>query len=324
MSYPKPFIRLAKYLLPAILLALGGCATTPTYTQYGLTSNPPGADIYMGPSPERMSLYKTTPFSVNSPTSLSWSNKYFQARKPGYKDSPVHHQPFFALGTPTTIHFDLQSRGGADELAPYQSTNTLPSYYEFLETYPHSPLKAEVYAAMVLLIAGQDDPNPEYDRLADSHPEAIDSFPQDVRLGYIGPSGMRVGDIAALIQQGMGEAIIEQKILSAGQPYAEFSFDEIRELTAMGLTDKVIAAMLKVTEQNKSKPVREAARPAATPQAAMHGYVPAGSAPAQGESVGDTMAECAAHLAKKEACDQLGGFAGMICMQAIPAGHGCF
>lgn len=325
MRLKNPVGGLSIVLLPLSLL-LGGCASTPVFTQYELSSNPEGAEIYRGSSPDNLTLYKTTPFALNTSTSLGWSNKYFQARKKGYKDSEIHHQPFFSMGTATRIHFDLQPNGGREELAVYQQRNTLAAYYEFLQAYPDSPLKQGVYEAMVVLITQQSDPTAAYTRLVETFPDALDSLPDDVRLGYIGPEGMQVRVISELMRQGMGEAIIEQKILSAGKPYAEFTFDEIRQLAAMGLTDKVIAAMLKVTQQSKSSAVPAAAPTlAANPSpAAMPGYVAPGTVAAEGEGLGATMQECATMLAKKEACDQLGGFAGMICMKAIPGGHNCF
>lgn len=44
----------------------------------------------------------------------------------------------------------------------------------------------------------------------------------------------------------------------------------------------------------------------------------------QGPTVGDRLADCAMLIAKKKACDQIGGFGKHICMMALPGGHNCF
>jgi hypothetical protein len=240
-------------LLLLAFLFLSGCASTPTYTHYELTSSPSGAHVYRGTSPDNLTFYKTTPFIVQSPTSLRWSNKYFQARKEGYKDSEVFQQPKFLVGTRTAIHFNLESKGGEAELAPYQERNTLAAYYDFLYDFPDSPIKRDVFDAMLVLIAESSDAEDQYERLANEYPNSVKQFPTDLKLAYTGPEGMRVKDVKALLAQGMGETVIAQKILTAGKPYADFNFDEIRALTEMGLTDPIIAAMLKVTNEQPAR-----------------------------------------------------------------------
>ena len=319
-----------KFYFLAFTIFLVGCASNPVYTPYELNSNPQGADIYRGTSPDNLTYYQTTPFSLNSPGSLSWSLKYFQARKQGYKNSAVYHQPTSQLGTPTGISFTLESNGGREVYEQYKKFDTLDHYYKFLDLYPDSPLAQDAYRAMVLLISGSIQADEQYTSLVDQYPDAIDALPSEVRLAHVGPPDMRVRDIQAHQVQGIGSVIIAQKILSAGEPYAEFSFDEIKQLTDMGLDDEVIAAMLKVTKdyndaqkssvdasQNSTVQQRQGLRQnevAVTP----------GSGTSVGQVIQDKATDCAAYLVKREACDQLGFFAGKICMAAIPAGHNCF
>ena len=52
----------------------------------------------------------------------------------------------------------------------------------------------------------------------------------------------------------------------------------------------------------------------------LQGYVAPAAGISATNSVGEVVIDCAAFLAKKKACDQLG----MICMKAILAGHNCF
>lgn len=323
---------LVKALFLLVFVFMSGCAVTPTYTAYGLDSNPSGADIYRGTSADNLTYYKTAPFRLNSSGSLGWSNNLFQARKKGFKDSAIYRQPYSALGNPINIYFNLESEGGAEELVRYKNMNSIAGYYEFLQTYPESLVKKEVYEAIVVLIPDSTVPADEYSRLSNDYPDAISLMPDDVRLSYVGPPGMKVTDIQKLLMQGIGEAVLEQKIIGAEKPYAEFSFDEIRQLTEMGLSDKVIAAMLKATKIHQDK--NQSAVPAPVtrgnqlvrPQSAqsLQGYVQPAAGTSPTNSVGEVAIDCAAFLAKKKACDQLGMFGSMICMKAIPAGHNCF
>lgn len=81
-----------------------------TYTQYAITSDPDGAQIYVGTSPNNLSYYLTTPYSDYTNVSKGWSLKYFQARKEGYHDSEIWYQPTFAMGTDTKIHLKLKKK----------------------------------------------------------------------------------------------------------------------------------------------------------------------------------------------------------------------
>jgi hypothetical protein len=102
------FLKLGLILYAGILLT--GCASAPLF-RYQATTNPPGAQIYKGPSPDAMSYYATTPFITEfSPVSLGWSNQYFQARMPGYEDSPIFQQPVVPVseGLTISVHFDLK------------------------------------------------------------------------------------------------------------------------------------------------------------------------------------------------------------------------
>jgi len=319
-------LRLVRLCLLFSITFLIGCASTTTL--YELDSNPQGAAVYRGTIPENMTYYKTTPFRVLSPSSLSWSQDYFQAKKPGFKDTEIYQQPTFMVGTPTKIFFSLES-AGQEEFAGYQQSNTIAGYYEYLETYPNSLQSNEAYRAIVLLIAAEEQPEPQYERLVNQYPAAVSVLPDEVRLGYIGPPGMRVNDIQTLLSEGVGSVIIAQKILSAGQPYAEFSFEEIKQLTEMGVTDDVIAAMLKVTSQTKQASSGETTvqqqNVVQQAQGLRQNEVVAApeSQASVGNTVQDAVVDCAAYITKKQACDQLGYLAGMVCMAAIPSGNNC-
>lgn len=102
------FLKLGLILYVGLLLT--GCASAPSF-RYQATTNPPGAQIYKGASPDAMSYYATTPFATDfSPVSLGWSNQYFQARMPGYEDSPIFQKPVQVPyeGLTISLHFDLK------------------------------------------------------------------------------------------------------------------------------------------------------------------------------------------------------------------------
>ena len=320
----KFFINIGLLCMLALLSACTSVPMSPTH--YMINSNPQGAKVYRGVSPDSMRFYQTTPYVDRTHSLKDWSGHYFQARKQGYNNSSVYRMPYLPAGGVVPISFMLQPK--ADELVAYKQRNSLSGYYEYLRKYPDSKQKQQVFGLMASLIALSSSPNTGYKRLVEQYPEASVALPEKIRLNYIGPKGMKVADLRSLLKQGIGSAILQQKILSAGQPYAEFSFAEIKRLTAMGFSDQLVASMLKVTQEHKvkqeSKRQQKAAAVAvAQKQRTRTRAAPAAAAP-QAPGVGDKLADCAIMLAKKKACDQIGGFGGMACMALLPGGHNCF
>jgi hypothetical protein len=315
----------AVFFLTAVSM-LSGCAPMQP-THYILNSNPQGAKIYRGTSPNSLNYYQTTPYSDLTQNLKGWTGNYFQARKEGYNDSTVVRQPWMAAGGRVPIHFNLQKK--EDALAAYRQRNTLPGYYEYLRKYPLSNNMNAAFKLMMPLIELSNSPKAGYKRLVDQYPSAAMLLPEGVRLDYIGPGGMKITDLRGLLKQGIGSAILQQKIISAGEPYAEFSFAEIRRLTKMGFSDQLIASMLKVTQDHKVKQEQQEKEQAAAVAARKQQQraVSRTSTPAvrnQGSAVGDKLKDCVVMLAKKKACDQIGGFGGMACMALLPGGHNCF
>lgn len=147
-------------------------------TQYVLTSDPPGAEIYRGDRPDRLYHYTTTPFRLTTSRSEGWSGMYFLARKEGYHDSELHQQPTSAMGgEPIAIHLELEPRGDEEDFAPYRERDTLEAYQEFLETYPATPLREAVFERMVDRIEESDAPEARYEELLQAYPEAARFVP---------------------------------------------------------------------------------------------------------------------------------------------------
>ncbi|WP_026279186.1 MULTISPECIES: hypothetical protein [unclassified Thioalkalivibrio] len=147
-------------------------------TQYVLTSDPPGAEIYRGDRPDRLYHYTTTPFRLTTSRSEGWSGMYFLARKEGYHDSELHQQPTSAMGgEPIAIHLELEPRGDEEDFAPYRERDTLEAYREFLEAYPATPLREAVFERMVARIEESDAPEARYEELLEAYPEAARLVP---------------------------------------------------------------------------------------------------------------------------------------------------
>jgi ribosomal 30S subunit maturation factor RimM len=84
----------------------------------------------------------------------------------------------------------------------------------------------------------------------DKNPNAV-YYIQDLtlRLALTGPEGLKVGDIAKLTEKGKSDVLIISLIKRVKTPYKEFTLDEIDTLSAMGINDTLIAAMVDVTTE---------------------------------------------------------------------------
>lgn len=85
---------------------------------------------------------------------------------------------------------------------------------------------------------------------ADKNPNAV-YFIKDpaLRLALTGPEGLKVGDVVRLAEKGKSDVLIISLINRVKTPYKEFTLDEIDVLTAMGLNDTIIAAMIDITTE---------------------------------------------------------------------------
>ncbi|MDG5500154.1 hypothetical protein [Marinobacter sp. BGYM27] len=237
----------------ALITMLGGCAAIdpPKTTVYNITTVPSGATIYKGPTPDNLTEYQTTPFNavMTNNTSLRWSNSYFQARMEGYEDTEVFQQPMFPVGTPTSISFTLTPVTGTEEdLAPFRATNTIPAYKTFLEQYPRTPLRADVYELMIERAAVSGEPIKASLALAAEYPDMVPMLNEDIQLYLVGPEGLKVFQLADAIETGARSDDLVVAIQAADSGYRPFTLEEIDHLTSMGFSDDVITAMTDKTE----------------------------------------------------------------------------
>ncbi|MDY0122097.1 MAG: ankyrin repeat domain-containing protein [Sulfurimonas sp.] len=84
----------------------------------------------------------------------------------------------------------------------------------------------------------------------DTNPNAVYYIPQpELRLMFTGPKGLKVGDIAKMVERKRSEKIILAMIHGVKTPYKEFTIDEIEILVEMGLSDDIIVAMIEVSTE---------------------------------------------------------------------------
>lgn len=202
------------------VISFTGCATktqTQTRTQvqsgfnYSATSNVPDVKIYCGYNKNDLKYCYTTPFIRNNhPTSLGWSNKYFQAKKEGYKDSAIIKQPW--------------------------SPKTSKMHFNMVEEVQYKKIVSE-------LIAKNDFQ--ALKKYTDENPQAVYYITDEsLRLMLTGPKGMKVGDVRKLIKSGKSEVLVISLIKRVKTPYKEFTLEEIELLQKMDLSDNIIAAMI--------------------------------------------------------------------------------
>lgn len=89
-----------------LVLFFSGCATT---IKAHVTSDPSGADVYSGESPENLRYSGITPkteaFTGVSP---SWKAWHYQIKKPGYEDSEIIFEPQGAVNADRYVHAMLR------------------------------------------------------------------------------------------------------------------------------------------------------------------------------------------------------------------------
>jgi len=218
-----------------------------------------------------------------------------------------------------------------------RSRAPLKGLYAVLEKHPLAlQYSSLIFPEMIGLIKQMKNTDSKLSLLSAKYPASNKYLPDRIRLAAIGPAGMRVFEINDLIKNGLGESIITQKILNAGEPYKEFSFSEIESLGKMGLPDKVVAAMLNVTASyNKSilEEKRQQAAQALISQqhemaekrraAAEREYQRQKQSASEKNNETNVPAECLKLVAALKACEQTGGFLSMGCKAIANSSFDC-
>ncbi len=207
------------------LLNLTGCATTTMYT-YNAKSNVPATKVYCGYSAATLRPCYTTPYYRHSSYTQSWRGQVFQGRKEGYLNTKIMRASI--VGYTGSLRFYMEPDNSA-EISRQKARNS----------------EKVIIASLVT----QNDFQglKEY---TDKNPNSVYYITdQKLRLALTGQKGMKVGDIRKLVKNGRSETIIIALIKRVKSPYKEFTLDEIDNLTNMGLSDNIVAAMIDVTTE---------------------------------------------------------------------------
>ena len=92
-----------------LIFFISGCGTT---IKTVITSDPPGANIYMGETPDNMHYEGITPLTYTYKNSNPyWKEWYYQIKKDGYEDSGLIHKLQGAINADRYVHATLKPIG---------------------------------------------------------------------------------------------------------------------------------------------------------------------------------------------------------------------
>lgn len=178
-----------------------------------------------------------------------------------------------------------------------------------------------------------------------ANPSEIAIKTQKMSISFTGPEGMQIRDIIRYLKNGIDEKVIAAKIHFQNGEYKNFSFDEIQELTNMGISNVLIEAMLESTTQSKNKAddlqnkkemeallaeiqhMHQKIDELKVAKERQESQQPQSSSLASNSStessLGDTLKNCAAQLAALEGCKHLPGLAQPVCRSLAKSQFPC-
>lgn len=119
-----------------IISFISGCGTT---IKTVITSDPQGANIYMGETPNKMSFVGITPktfkYTNNKPY---WKEWYYKISKNGYEDSELIHKLQGAINADRNVHATLKPLGEKDTYDEEKTTYNNSIVYTEGEYYLYS------------------------------------------------------------------------------------------------------------------------------------------------------------------------------------------
>ncbi len=170
-----------------------------------------------------------------------------------------------------------------DAYTKASEAGTVPVWIAYIEKYRDDSYTPSVVDWLLKSSVSM----PEADRaqleeqLVAAYPGALAMLPVDRRVLLVGPRGLRVADLVKLKKAKKSNAILVARVRASTEPYKLFDDAELAELSKLGLSDDVVAAMIEVTtklrDQRGSLP-----QPAPLPAAAAAGTATA-TAPAAGQ-----------------------------------------
>ncbi len=216
--------------------------------------------------------------------------------------------------------------------------NSLDALKAYLSEFPNGAHRKEVIERAVNLAKADPQKLVALASLASVAPKALDLIPVSERVLLIGPEGLRVQDVLALLESGVVEGVVASKIKGAGKAYKDFAVDELAMLKQLEVPDTIVQAMLDATAAAKRKKETDDASAALRAEIdalkqliAAQAKAPAGgsgasSKPAQTvqtkEGPMDMAASCAKRLAALKGCGAL-PMGASICQTAAKSSFPC-
>lgn len=218
-----------------------------------------------------------------------------------------------------------------------KKANTYAAYGDFLNRFPNTSMRKEALAAMAVIAGKPKGTYAGYKKFVNDFSDGLEYVPQDTQLLLAGPEGMRVHDILGLLRQGVEDTVIAAKIRMQNGMYRDFSFKEISALKKKGVPACIVEAMLDATnratreqeERQRKDEMETLLADIQRAQKRLDELKTAQAQPAQtasqegGNTLSDTVKNCAAQVAALEACKQLPGLAQVVCKAAAKAKFPC-
>jgi hypothetical protein len=181
--------------------------------------------------------------------------------------------------------------------------------------------------------AGGEQQSAIEDKLASTYPPGVASLPADRRILLVGPTGLRVRDLAKLTTSKVAPNIVVARVKTSSEPYKNFDADELGALKQLGLPDDVVAAMLEVTakleDKKKADEERQALRTELAALRKMIEEKQASGAKNGGQTVQtkdgpmDVLASCAKRLGAMKLCEQIPFPGSTICKSSAESEFPC-
>jgi hypothetical protein len=145
-----------------------------------------------------------------------------------------------------------RSKAAADaaKFAEAEEAGSDQAYLAYLRAFPEGRSRGKAIDAARALAEKEADDKARllaYERLVEAAPEASLQIPKEAALLLVGPPGMRIKDLLAMKESGLGEEVVTAKIATENVPYRSFSIEELGQLKALGLPDAMVKAMIEST-----------------------------------------------------------------------------
>ncbi len=134
-----------------------------------------------------------------------------------------------------------------DAYSKVQQADDFDSYLGYLKDYPegtHRDDAAKAATSKAEAVGDEALRDKAYDKLISAVPAVLEQLPPERAVLYVGPAGMRVRDILAMREQGLGDTVIRSKIAASQKAFKDFSLAELTVLKNLGMPDEIVEAMI--------------------------------------------------------------------------------